>query len=402
VQSGPIKVKMFGDFSISWGNAVISNSSNRMHKVWLLLAYLIYRRGHVISQDEMISLLWENSVDQCSVQGSLKTTLYRARAMLDNLCEGAGHLLIQRRGSSYTWNTDIPLEFDAEKFDSLYVNASKSKDEDKKLALQREALELYEGEFLYKLSMENWVVPIAAYYHKLFLQMTEDALSVLETRGLWEDAAPICRMALKIEPYSEALYCHSMKSLLARGDEAAAIAAYEEMSELLFSTFGVMPSDEATALYRQARGAVKDAALTAVAVRDHLKETDLSKGAFFCEYDYFKTLYRMTARSIARSGDTVHLAVLTIKSKDKEPLSRRSLDKAAENLKSIVVSSLRQGDVVSQCSLSQFVLLLPQANYENSCVVCARIIRGFFRKYPHSPADISFNVQPLEPRMPEA
>ena len=48
-------------------------------------------------------------------------------------------------------------------------------------------------------------------------------------------------------------------------------------------------------------------------------------------------------------------------------------------------------------SNTQFIVLLPRANYENSCMVCARIIRAFFRKHPHSPADISYIVQALEP-----
>ena len=41
--------------------------------------------------------------------------------------------------------------------------------------------------------------------------------------------------------------------------------------------------------------------------------------------------------------------------------------------------------------------MLPQANYENSCAVCQRLIKAYFRQYPHAPIDISFSVQPLEP-----
>lgn len=43
---------------------------------------------------------------------------------------------------------------------------------------------------------------------------------------------------------------------------------------------------------------------------------------------------------------------------------------------------LYQGDVVSRCSVSQMVVMLPQANYENSCAVCQRIIKAFQRQYP--------------------
>ena len=48
--------------------------------------------------------------------------------------------------------------------------------------------------------------------------------------------------------------------------------------------------------------------------------------------------------------------------------------------------------------MSQLVVMLPQANYENSVMVCQRIEKAFERKYPQSPAKIHFSVQPLEPR----
>jgi hypothetical protein len=51
------------------------------------------------------------------------------------------------------------------------------------------------------------------------------------------------------------------------------------------------------------------------------------------------------------------------------------------------------------CSASQYILMLPQANYENSCKVCERVIKTFTRQYPHSPARLRYAVQPLEPHM---
>ena len=44
-------------------------------------------------------------------------------------------------------------------------------------------------------------------------------------------------------------------------------------------------------------------------------------------------------------------------------------------------------------------VMLPHANYEDSCMVCRRIIGAFSRRYPHSPAKLRFSVQPLEPNL---
>ena len=53
-----LSIKMFGEFSIQIGSQRISDSDNRSRKVWLLLAYLICRRGRTVSRKELISLLW--------------------------------------------------------------------------------------------------------------------------------------------------------------------------------------------------------------------------------------------------------------------------------------------------------------------------------------------------------
>ena len=68
-----------------------------------------------------------------------------------------------------------------------------------------------------------------------------------------------------------------------------------------------------------------------------------------------------------------------------------------ENMRNLICLNLRKGDIASQCSISQFILMLPQANYENSCMVCERVIRAYCRQYPHSPATLHYSVQPLEP-----
>ena len=136
-------------------------------------------------------------------------------------------------------------------------------------------------------------------------------------------------------------------------------------------------------------------------VRDYLRENTGAKGAMYCEYDFFKLLYQVQARALIRSGDVIHIALLSLHGYARQELSRRSLDTAMENLQALVLDNLRQGDVVTRCSRSQMILMLPQANYENSCAVCQRVIKAFQRQYPHSPADIHFSVQPLEPASSE-
>ncbi len=396
-----IHVNMLGRFSIERDGQRIDDSTNRMRKVWLLLAYLIYSRHGTITPEGIDALL--NSAggeDSADPNSRIKAMLYRARTQLNQLGKGAGHELILHKRGTYAWNDQLPLELDVEEFERLCAAADKEPDEDAQLALYTQALELYRGDFLPKLSMEAWVMPINAYYHQIYLSATQRTLSLLEQRKQWPALRALCRQALKIEPYSEVLYQYLMRSLLALDDRSGAVRTYEEMSELLFSNFGVMPSEESRQLYRTATREVGGSAVPAGSVRDMLKEPAGSKGAMLCDYDFFKLLYQVQARSIGRNGNVIHIALLSLHPLGRKELPRRSLDTAMDNLQDIIVHSLRQGDIVTKCSVSQFIIMLPQANYENSCAVCQRILRAFGRQYPHSPATIQFSVQPLEPTIP--
>ena len=156
-------------------------------------------------------------------------------------------------------------------------------------------------------------------------------------------------------------------------------------------------SEQSRALYRLATRSSGTGVTHIGSARELLRETEEPTGAMFCEYDFFRVLYQAPARAIVRSGDSIHLALLTVNGRRGESLARRSLDRAVENLKQTLIGNLRQGDIITQCSVSQLLIMLPQANYENSCMVCDRLVRAFFRQYPHSPADIHYSVQPLEP-----
>ena len=397
--SSILNIQMLGNFVIRCGENQVDDRSNRMKKVWLLLAYLIFNRNSAATQDNYLSLLqgagWDESADP---NGRMKAMFYRARTMLNQVDEAAGHNWIIRKNGTYAWNAEIPLTLDVEEFEALCKAAAAADDEGERLSLYQKALELYQGDFLPKLSMEPWVMPIHAYYHQMFLNAVEQTLILLESREKWEESSFLCEKALKIEPYSETLYQNLMRARIALKDRIGARQAYEEMSEVLFSTFGVMPSEESRALYREASREEESFSVPVGTVRDQLKETGAAKGALYCEYDFFKLLYQVQARAILRSGDVIHIALFSLHGFRGKELTRRSLDLAMNNLQELIIGNLRQGDVVTRCSISQLIIMLPQANYENSCAVCQRILKAFNRQYPHSPVDIHYSVQPLEPQ----
>jgi DNA-binding SARP family transcriptional activator len=393
-----IQVHMLGQFSIQWGEREISDRDNRSRKAWLLLAYMIYCRNRTTTPNDLAGLLWADEESSSNPLNALKTMLHRVRAMLNQLGPDAGTSLIIRRSGYYAWNTEIPMSFDVDDFESLCKSAAVLED-DQRLERYLEALALYQGDFLSKLSSEAWVIPIATYYHNLYVTTVLNALPLLEAQGRMVDAVVLCRKAVGIEPYHETIYQHLMTDLLALGDQRSVIDVYEYMSRLLLDNFGVKPSEPLRALYREAMRDVNDRAVSIDTVIDQLQEPEAASGALLCEYDFFKAIYRAQARALARSGDAVHIGLISITAESGKVLAKRSQDRAMDNLQAVILSNLRKGDIVSRCSVSQFILLLPQASYENSCMVCQRIIKAFYRQYPHSPAKLHHSVQPLTPNV---
>ncbi|WP_418987989.1 AfsR/SARP family transcriptional regulator [Agathobaculum sp.] len=394
--NGPtLQVQMLGQFTLRYGDRTISDSDDRSRRVWSLLAYMLYNHGRSFAQEELIRLYWSNSEKSADPGNALKSIFHRIRTALDKLQPGLGRLLIRRKAGRYFWNNVMPLSLDIEDFEAHFHAAEAAGDDDVRLAEYQAALALYAGDPLPRMTDEIWTIPIVAYYHSLYTRAAAGAIELLEKQERTAEAVALCRRAIHIEPYQEDLYEHLMRGLLRTGDMKGAMSVYEEMSEQLFAHFGVMPSETLRTLYRQATRTVNDRTLTMDEVCSQLAEPAPHGGAMVCEYDFFKILYRAEARSIARNGHSANICLLSVSGKDGEMLARRSLDPAMNNLQVLVQNNLRRGDAIARCSISQYIILLPQANYENSRMVADRLVSAFYRRYPHSPARLRYTVQPL-------
>ena len=394
--NGPtLQVQMLGQFTLRYGDRTISDSDDRSRRVWSLLAYMLYNHGRSFAQEELIHLYWSNGEKSADPGNALKSIFHRIRTALDKLEPGLGRLLIRRKAGRYFWNNVMPLSLDIEDFEAHFHAAEAAGDDDVRLAEYQAALALYAGDPLPRMTDEIWTIPIVAYYHSLYTRAAAGAIELLEKQERTAEAVALCRRAIHIEPYQEDLYEHLMRGLLRTGDMKGAMSVYEEMSELLLAHFGVMPSETLRTLYRQATRTVNDRTLTMDEVCSQLAEPAPHGGAMVCEYDFFKILYRAEARSIARNGHSANICLLSVSGKDGEMLARRSLDPAMNNLQVLVQNNLRSGDAIARCSISQYIILLPQANYENSRMVADRLVSAFYRRYPHSPARLRYTVQPL-------
>lgn len=388
-----LQIDMFGGLALRAGENCITDRDNRSRKVWHLLAYLIARRGSPASPAALIDALWGDDPTLDNPENTLKVTLHRARQLLDRLWPGAGKELICKVAEGYRWQEDPGMILDTERFETLCCR--EYRDEEAFLAGAAEALALYRGEFLAGLALHTWVIPIATHYHNLYITVLMRALPLLLARNRLAEAESLCRAALPAEPYHEKLHRCLMTALLGQDKSREAVAVYEELSRRLLHDFGITPDARTRELYHQASHTVGDRTMPMDTVLDHLLEHDPAEGALLCSFEAFRILCHAEARAMARSGQATHVALLSVTGAGEKHITRRSLETAMEALGNRIRTGLRRGDAFCKCSASQYVILLPEANFENSCVVCRRVIGAFERCHPHSPIRIHYMVRPL-------
>ncbi|NLL38992.1 MAG: SARP family transcriptional regulator [Clostridiales bacterium] len=388
-------IQMFGGFLISLSGRTISDQNNRSKKVWTILAYLIAFRDREISQRELIELLWGDG-DTKSHVNALKTLLYRARQMLEDLGIENSKKIIRTRRGYYSWNNELPVSVDTEEFDRLVEAAEKTLDETEKLAIQLKALSLYKGNFLPNISGALWAVNLCARYHSKYTELVYNTVLKLDKTSRFGEIIALCRKAVAIDPYDEQLHRSLIQTLIKADSQNEALRHYEYVTDLFFNQFAITPSDEFQSLYKKIIKTDNNAEHDLNKIRDSLCEKNLKPGPFLCEYEVFKDIYRLEARISARTGQSSYISVLSLTGPNEQPLSPKALYTSMNRIKDIISSSLRRGDVFARYSVSQYLLMLQSASLEKSHLVISRILNNYKKAYPKSKAEIHFKLFPLE------
>jgi len=392
----PLYINMLGEFTLRFGDNVITDQEGRSKKLWLLIEYLVTFRGKEISQNDLIDLLWPDD-NNGNPANTLKTLVHRARTMISGLeYENAKNIIIYRRGT-YAWNDKLDMVVDLDVFEQHIQDAAqKSITIEKKLHHLTAAIDMYKGDFLPKLDMETWSVPISTYYHSLYIKAVHETIEILGSIKNWEDVVSICQKATEIDPYDEMLHYHLIEALVHTKNQQLAKSHYEAVTKMFFEKFGVAPSAEFSALYKQVVRTLHQTEMDINAIRATLNESEHETGAFYCEFEVFKEIYQLEVRNSARLGQAIFVCLVTVTDEEGEQPPQNVLNNAMGKLLLTVNESLRRGDVYTRYSVSQYLIMLHTLTVENAEMVVERTVRRFRREFPKLPVKLEHATIPIE------
>lgn len=368
-------VTFFGGFTMfcPGGERVISEQERASQRLWSFLEYLCAFHQNGVSQEELIEAIWEEGEEAADPVGALKTTLHRARAILEELGFPDGKQVLLYRRGRYFWAPE--LHTDAEELEALYAAFADAPD--KALPAVLNFLPRYQGDFLPNAAGSSWTLPLRTYYHSRYLRLSYDAANRLWELGRLDEAISVCRQAATLDPYDERCQLLLMRLFHASGATQTALRHYSQVSKLCMDQLGVAPSPELVAFYQEIARIDTSVELDLRIIRRRLLEEEPAEGAFICEYAVFRDIYRLMARGMYRSGQVVQLCLLTVLERDGScPETKRSAAVMAE-VEQSCLSRLRSEDVASRLNANQYLLLLPTASYENAERVLRRGLDAF-------------------------
>ena len=390
-----LHIQMLGSFTIEKNGKFIHDYNNNSRKMWVLLAYLFYFHEKRISSRELFSAIWENEEKTTNPTNVLKVLLHRSRNMLNELEPDLGKQLVLCTKGEYHLNPYTPLSLDVAEFEQKIHSAKNVKSSQKKIQLYEEAISLYKGNFLEKFTMETWVIPLSTYYYNLYLEAVQKLIQLYDENRQSDALIQICRKVCAREKYQESFYEYLIKALIHTEQFEEAIHVYQGFRKTLNSEYGMQPPSHLQTLYRKARQGMHADLVDIQNIPKLMYEEDSQKGALFCEIDIFKQIYQFTARGIERNHSILHLVLINITDIYDQILTKRSLATIVNNLRLFLCTKLRSGDIISMCSPSQFILLLPNANFEDTEKVMKRLETSFYKQYPHTPAKLTYYIQPV-------
>ena len=380
-----IRLELLGGFRFFVGEHDLSHAVGRSAKLKSILCYLILHRAQPVSRDELINIFYEDE-NQSDPVSALRMQIMRIRQQLKPYF-GEDIQPITGRRHTYQWNENLPVWVDAEHFENLCQQADNTGMEAaERCEMYRQALELYDGDLDLAKDDVHWGVMTSVRYHGRFVSAAENYAALLLEQGDAVLAEQICLRVIEREPTDENMYAHLIRALVKQKRYSDAKECYGKLVETLHQTLGVEPTERLKQMYHSiSQGLFRREDDLEMVMRD-LGEKATRRSAFVCGFEEFRSIYQLEVRRAPRTGSCMHVVMLTVGEDCRTDIER---------LKEFVVTSLRSGDVVAQYSDTQFIIMLHEADLEDSERVMERVVKNYRNNTPQESVSLNWQIHEM-------
>ncbi|MDR3122005.1 MAG: hypothetical protein LBU58_11845 [Clostridiales bacterium] len=381
---GDLKIYTFGGFRLERDGKNVSSAAGRSKKMWDLFKFIITMRDNKLSVMDCYEAVWGEEENGSNPTAALHNLVYRLRRVIENATqdsEGSAQerSYIRFADGSYFLNRDAGYWLDAEVFEKKVAEARtiSAFDPEHAIMLYKEAMEFYKGEYLPEYIYNSWVLATRNKYSRLFFEGGVELATLLRNAERYQEILDLCERVFSLEAMDDQFHAIFIDALIDMGKIMQAQSHYQYVTAMLYREMGIKPTAVLKRSYDRIKksGGLSHADLAQVQAR--LNETTGSKGAFYCELDIFRSIYRLESRRMPRNGRSQFLCLATLSSDSDLALETQEAKQEIDTLIRVTVSTLRAGDLVSRWSEDQLIMLLPSITVEDNQKVMRRLEHKF-------------------------
>lgn len=370
-----LQIRMFGTERITYGDMPILFGRKSVTKAMKLLLILLYSGEEGITRSKLLEALYGRE-ELANAGNNLRVTMHRLKKMLVDEGLPEYEYIVSESGI-YRWDSPMETVVDAVVFRKLIGQAKEQQDPEQKIALLKEACQMYSGEFLQKMSEDEWVLIESTQYKKLYFYALKQVTEYLMAAKEYDEVLRLVQPACDMYPFDE-WQSTKIDCFIAMHRYTDALAEYEATAKLLIEELGITPSERMMRQFREMSEHITNRPQMIGEIKEGLKEKEWEKGAFFCTVPGFRDAYRMVCRSMERTGQSVYLLLCTLVDSKGRPMENsEKLEQMSEGLYFAIKNSLRRCDSFTKYNQAQFLVMLLGTNEENCQIVIDRITKNY-------------------------
>ncbi len=238
-----VLVKCLGPFRVMVGGEEVSQERWVSAKARDLMAYFITFRHERIPAERIFEAIWADKPGRGMT--AFHTALSRLRSALRSASPAQRVILVE---TGEYWLDTTAFSVDVDEFDSALALARAAKDEETSAYWYKQAIDLYQGEYLDNLYYD-WLLPERR-------RLMADYISALRTvadfhfaHERYTRALELLQRALRVDNLIEDLHCQVMRVYAALGDRAGLMRQYQEVRQVFRQELGIEPLTSTTRLY---------------------------------------------------------------------------------------------------------------------------------------------------------
>lgn len=377
-QGNSLKVITFGNFNIMGNEDSLTDKHSNSLKLWELLKFLITYRDELILPEKIIDSIWPES-DYQDPNRTLRALMFRLRKILSENSDCDGKDIIVHCQGCYKLDSAKLDHIDAIEFEDLFNEANTIAEENPAHAidLYDKVIGMYKNGYLTESYDYEWLIPARNCYRRIFLRSITEVSELLKEKKDYQKVLIICENALKFELLEEEIHFQYIEALAEMGKINQAKNHYDYVVEIFERELGIKPSEKLNKLYRLICGNFNEINIDTRSVLEKLIEDTDPEGAILCGPEFFKLQYQLEKRRFEREGRSVFVGLLTLSSPNYTVPVEEKLKGAMDELRRILIITLRKGDVVTQWNKAQFIINLPGLEVEQAKIALDRIKKRF-------------------------